>query len=123
MSPPWQDAGVAITGVHSLFYSSQPEQLRETLRDVFGFDSVDIGGGWLIFALPPAELGVHPGETPGHELSFMCDDIDATIADLRNKGIVFRGEVEERRFGRAITFMLPGDVPVLLYQPTHPTAI
>jgi hypothetical protein len=114
---------VAITGVHGLFYSSEPERLRESLRDVFGFANVDIGGGWLIFALPPAELGVHPGEAPGHELSFMCDDIDATISELRDKGMAFRGEVEERRFGRAITLLLPGEVPVLLYQPTHPTAI
>ena len=114
---------MAITGVHTLFYSSEPDKVRETLRDVFGFHFVDIGGGWMIFALPPAELGVHPGETPGHEVSFMCDDIDATIAELTAKGITFRGEVEERRFGRAITFLLPGDVPVLLYQPTHPTAI
>ena len=114
---------MAITGVHSLFYSSKPEELRETLRDVFGFQFVDIGGGWMIFALPPAELGVHPGEAPGHELSFMCDDIDGTIAALRDKGVGFQGEVEERRFGRAITMLLPGDVPVLLYEPTHPTAI
>ena len=114
---------MAITGAHALFYSSEPEQLRETLRDVFGWKHVDIGGGWLIFALPPAELAVHPGEAPGHELSFMCDDIDATIAELRGKGVSFRGDVEERRFGRAITLVLPGDVPVLLYEPSHPTAI
>lgn len=114
---------MAITGAHALFYSSEPGQLREALRDVFGFHYVDIGAGWMIFALPPAELGVHPGEAPGHELSFMCDDIDATIDDLRTKGMGFRGEIEERRFGRAITMLLPGEVPVLLYQPTHPTAI
>ena len=114
---------MAVTGVHALFYSSEADKLRETLRDVFGLRHVDIGGGWLIFALPPAELGVHPGEAPGHDLSFMCDDIDATIADLQAKGIEFRGEVEERRFGRAVTMMLPGAVPVLLYEPTHPTAI
>jgi len=114
---------VAITGAHALFYSSEPEKLREALSNIFGFPHVDIGGGWLIFALPPAELGVHPSEAPSHELSFMCDDIDATIADLRDKGMHFRGDVEERRFGRAITMLLPGDVHVLLYQPTHPTAI
>ena len=114
---------MTVIGVHSLFYSSEPDRLRETLRDVFGWDHVDIGGGWLIFALPPAELGVHPGDAPGHELSFMCDDLDATLADLRSKGVGVRGDVEERRFGRAITILLPGDVPVLLYQPTHPTAI
>lgn len=117
------DLLVAVTGVHALFYSPEADRLRVTLRDVFGWDHVDIGGGWLIFALPPAEIGVHPGEAPGHELSFMCDDLDATIAELRGKDVECRGEVEERRFGRATTIVLPGGVPVLLYEPTHPTAI
>jgi catechol 2,3-dioxygenase-like lactoylglutathione lyase family enzyme len=114
---------MAITGVHALFYSSAPDELRATLRDAFGWDNVDIGGGWLIFRLPPAELGVHPGEAPHHELSFMCDDLDTTMSDLRAKGIEFRGAVEERRFGRAVTMVLRGGVEVLLYQPSHPTAI
>jgi len=114
---------VAVTGVHALFYSAEADRLRETLRDVFGWHNVDLGGGWLIFALPPAEIGVHPGEAPGHELSFMCDDLDATMTELHAKGIEFRGDVEERRFGRAVTMVLPGDVQVLLYEPTHPTAI
>lgn len=114
---------MAITGVHTLFYSAEPDKLRAALRDLFGWQHVDIGGGWLIFALPPAELGVHPADAPHHELSFMCDDIEATVAELRAKGAEFRGDVEERRFGRAITIALPGDVDVLLYQPTHPTAI
>jgi hypothetical protein len=96
---------VAITGVHALLYSAEPDALRTTLRDVFGWEHVDAGGGWLIFALPPAELGVHPAEAPHHELSLLCEDID------------------ERRFGRAITLVLPGDVDVLLYQPSHPTAL
>jgi hypothetical protein len=114
---------MAITGIHALFYSSAPEELRAALRDVFGWDHVDIGGGWLIFRMPPAELGVHPGDAPHHELSFMCDDLDATMSELRGKGIEIRGNVEERRFGRAVTVLLPGGVEVLLYQPTHPTAI
>lgn len=114
---------MAITGAHALLYSAEPDKLRAALRDLFGWDHVDMGGGWLIFALPPAELGVHPGDGPHHELSFMCDDVDATVADLRTKGAVFRGDIEERRFGRAITMTLPGGVDVLLYQPTHPTAI
>jgi hypothetical protein len=84
---------------------------------------VDAGGGWLIFALPPAELGVHPGETPHHEISLMCDDLDATVDELRGKGIVFRDDRQEARWGLAITMLLPGDVPVLLYEPRHPTAI
>jgi hypothetical protein len=114
---------MAITRVHGVFYTSQPEELRAVLRDVLGWRSVDAGGGWLIFALPPAELGVHPDETPRHEISLMCDDLDTTVAELREKGIAFRDDRAEAGFGRAITMLLPGDVPVLLYEPRHPTAI
>jgi catechol 2,3-dioxygenase-like lactoylglutathione lyase family enzyme len=113
---------MAIIASHALLYSSEPEALRATLRDVFGFDHVDAGGGWLIFALPPAELGVHPGDAPSHALSFMCDDIVATIADLRAKGIEFSGEPQEQRFGIVTEMILPGDVRVQLYQPHHPIA-
>ncbi|MEA2670511.1 MAG: hypothetical protein QOG45_731 [Chloroflexota bacterium] len=114
---------MAITGVHGLLYSSKPEELRDVLRDGLGLPHVDAGGGWLIFALPPAELGVHPGETPHHEISLMCDDLDATIDELRGKGIVFRDDRQEARWGLTITMLLPGDLPVLLYEPRHPTAI
>jgi len=82
---------MAITGAHALLYTSEPEQLRAVLRDVFGWDHVDAHDGWLIFALPPAELGVHPADKPSHELSLMCDDLDATVAELRAKGIELRG--------------------------------
>jgi hypothetical protein len=117
---------VGITGTHGLLYTSEPEALRTVLRDVIGLDSVDAGGGWLIFRLPPAELGVHPvdaGGAPFHQLSFMCDDIEATIADLRARGIEIRGEPENQGFGIATTMVLPGDVEVMLYEPRHPTAI
>jgi hypothetical protein len=112
---------MAITGTHALLYSSQPDEVRTALRDLFGWSHVDAGAGWLIFALPPAELGVHPADSPHHELSFMCDDIDATVAELRGKGAEFRGDIEPRRFGRAITVVLPGGLDVLVYEPTHPT--
>ena len=114
---------MAVTGAHVLLYSAEPDKLRAALRDLFGWNHVDAGGGWFIFALPPAELGVHPTDAPHHELSFMCDDIAATITELRNKGAEFRGEVEDRRFGKAITLVLPGGVDVMLYEPAHPTAI
>jgi hypothetical protein len=114
---------MAITGVHGLLYTSRPEELRAALRDVLGWRHVDAGGGWLIFALPPAELGVHPGETAHHEISLMCDDLDATVAELRDRGIGFRDDRQEAGFGVTITMLLPGDVPVLLYEPHHPTAI
>jgi catechol 2,3-dioxygenase-like lactoylglutathione lyase family enzyme len=114
---------MAITGTHALLYTSEPEALRACLRDVFGWKHVDAHDGWLIFALPPAELGVHPADQPAHELSFMCDDITATMAELRDKGIVFEGEPESQGFGVVVTMVLPGDVKVLLYQPRHPTVI
>jgi hypothetical protein len=106
-----------------LLYTSEPEALRTTLRDVFGWDHVDAHEGWLIFALPPAELGVHPAESPAHELTLMCDDLEGTIDELRAKGIEFRGDIEDQGFGRVITMLLPGDVSMLLYEPRHVTAI
>jgi catechol 2,3-dioxygenase-like lactoylglutathione lyase family enzyme len=114
---------MAITGTHAILYTSEPEALRACLRDVFGWPHVDVHDGWLIFALPPAELGVHPAEAPAHELSFMCDDITATMADLRAQGIEFTGEPEAQGFGVVVTMVLPGAVKVLLYQPRHATAI
>ncbi len=114
---------MAITGTHCLIYTSKPEECRAVLRDVFGWHHVDAHDGWLIFALPPAEVGVHPGERPQHEISLMCDDLDATMAELRAKGIEFRGEPQPAGFGVTVTMVLPGDVEMMLYQPRHPTAI
>ena len=114
---------MSVTGVHVVLYTSEPEALRSVVRDVFGWHNVDAGGGWLIFKLPPAELGVHPADAPNHELALMCDDLDATVAELRAKGIEFRGDKEDARFGTTITMVLPGDVNVMLYEPSHPTAI
>jgi catechol 2,3-dioxygenase-like lactoylglutathione lyase family enzyme len=114
---------MGVTGAHVLLYSAKPDELREALRDLFGWDHVDAGAGWLIFGLPAAELAVHPADAPHHELSFMCDDIDGTVAELRAKGAEFRSDIEERRFGKAVTLVLPGDVDVLVYEPAHPTVI
>jgi hypothetical protein len=118
---------MAITGAHALLYTSEPEALRAVLRDVFGWHHVDAGGGWLIFALPPAEVGVHPAEPGGgagmHALSFMCDDIRATSAELREKGLDVDADVHDERFGLTTQVHLPGGVDVMLYEPRHPTAI
>ena len=114
---------MAVNGAHVLLYTSEPEHLRAVLRDVFGWDFVDAHDGWLIFALPPGELGVHPAEAPSHELTLMCDDLDATVAELRAKGIEFRGEPEDQGFGIVMTMVLPGGFDMLLYEPRHKTAI
>jgi catechol 2,3-dioxygenase-like lactoylglutathione lyase family enzyme len=114
---------MAITGTHAILYTSEPEALRAVFRDVLGWEHVDAHDGWLIFALPPAELGVHPAPAPSHELSFMCDDVHATMAELAAKGVRFEGEPQAQGFGTAVTMVLPGEVKVLLYQPRHPTAI
>ena len=117
---------MAVTGVHALLYTSDPDALRAVLRDVFGWASVEAHPGWLIFALPPAELGVHPigqDESAHHEISLMCDDIQTTVDELRARGLEIRGPVENRGFGLTTTVVLPGGVDVLLYEPRHLTAI
>src|SRR3954463_15527667 len=112
---------MAITGIHGLLYTSQPDELRALLRDVFGWPHVDAHEGWLIFALPPAELAVHPGDAPYHEVSLMCDDLAATMAERRARGIEFKGEPMEAGFGVIATMVLPGGVELMLYEPRHPT--
>ncbi len=120
---------MAIIGAHALLYTSEPEAVRAVFRDVFGWPHVDSGDGWLIFALPPAELGIHPADGPTfesgvrHQLTLMCDDITATAADLRAKGVEVRGEPEDEGWGVTITLVLPGGLEVMLYEPRHPTAI
>jgi catechol 2,3-dioxygenase-like lactoylglutathione lyase family enzyme len=114
---------MAIIGTHAVLYTSEPEALRAMFRDVFGMNFVDAHEGWLIFALPPAELGIHPADAPAHELTFMCDDIEGTMAELRAKGVSFKGDPEPSSFGVLATMVLPGGVEVMLYEPRHPTAI
>jgi hypothetical protein len=113
-----------ITGVHAILYSAEADALRAVLRDTLGLDSVDAGGGWPIFALPPAELGVHPDDGPPRaELHLLCDDLEATMAWLRRRGVGFRGEVHRERWGMVTAIALPGGGELGLYQPLHPTAI
>ena len=114
---------MGVTGFHALVYTSKPEDVRAIFRDVFGWKHVDAGDGWLIFALPPGELAAHPAEQPRHELSLMCDDLEATMAELRAKGIDFDGEPQDEGFGITITMRLPGGAELLLYEPRHATAI
>ena len=115
-----------ITGAHAIIFNHQADEVRAFFRDVLGFASVDAGGGWLIFALPPAELGVHPideSETGRHELYLMCDDIQQTVDELTAKGVEFPKPIQDTRFGRLTAFTIPGGAEIALYQPSHPTAI
>jgi predicted enzyme related to lactoylglutathione lyase len=109
-----------ITGAHVIVETSDAEADRAFIRDVFGFESVDAGGGWLIFGLPPAELAFHPGETGKHELYLMCDDLEATLEELRRKGAAVGDEISEQRWGRLATFQLPGGGKLSVYEPSHP---
>lgn len=112
-----------ITGAHAVLYSRDAEGLRAFLRDVLELEGVDAGGGWLIFKLPPTELGVHPTEgTESHEFMFVCEDLVTTMAELTGKRIVFTKPVVAHPWGRATAFRLPGGGEVGLYEPSHPVA-
>jgi len=112
-----------IFGAHTIVYSKDAEADRAFLRDVLGFPSVDAGHGWLIFALPPSELAVHPAAENGqHQLYFLCDDIQAEVAFLSTKGVSC-SNVHEERWGAVTMIRLPGGGEVGLYQPKHKTAI
>ena len=114
-----------IRGVHTMFYSSQPEALRAFLRDKLGFKATDVGGGWLIFDLPEADMGCHPADAEHgapsgtHDISFYCDDIDQTVAELKAKGIEFTEPVADHGYGLVTHFKVPGDFRVQLYQPRY----
>jgi len=114
-----------IKGVHTMFYSSEPEALRAFLRDKLGFPFTDVGEGWLIFDLPEADMGCHPAEpakgaTSGtHDISFYCDDIQKTVAELKGRGVEFTEPVSDQGFGLVTRFKMPGEIKVLLYQPRY----
>ena len=115
-----------ITAVHTLVYADDADAARAFFRDVLGWPHVDAGGGWLIFRTGPSELGVHPAETErdsGHQaITLMCDDIEATVAELRGKGVEFTRDVRDDGFGLTIDFVVPGAGEMMLYQPRHEAA-
>jgi catechol 2,3-dioxygenase-like lactoylglutathione lyase family enzyme len=122
-----------IIGAHVLLYSNNPEADRAFFRDVLGFRAVDAGGGWLIFALPPAEVGIHPSEGERRQLHggrqllssvlyLICDDLTALMKSLQTKGVSC-SQVEEEDWGIKTTIHLPSGGEIGLYQPTHPTAL
>jgi catechol 2,3-dioxygenase-like lactoylglutathione lyase family enzyme len=109
-----------INGAHVIIESTDAEADRTFLRDILGLQSVDAGDGWLIFALPPAEVAVHPGTNGQHQLYLLCDDIDETVAELDQKGVRVNGPVREHRWGRLASFRLPGGGELSVYEPAHP---
>jgi catechol 2,3-dioxygenase-like lactoylglutathione lyase family enzyme len=114
-----------IKGVHTMFYTSQAEELRAFIRDKLGFPFSDVGKGWLIFDLPEADMGCHPadatdGEKPGtHNISFYCDDIEMTVRELKDRGVEFTDEISDQGYGLVTHFRMPGEVEVQLYQPLY----
>jgi predicted enzyme related to lactoylglutathione lyase len=112
-----------INAVHAVIYTKESDAVRAFLRDVLGFSSVDAGHGWLIFALPPAELGVHPTDSDSqdgrHQLYLMCDDVEATVAELKGKGVEFTQPVKDAGFGLLTAMKIPGGAELHLYQPKH----
>jgi len=131
-----------INGTHAIIYAEDADETRAFFRDVLELPNIDVHDGWLIFKLPPAELGIHPtgaASEPGassagsgghqqspasghHELYLMCDDIEATVADLEAKGVEFTGPIESQGFGRLTRLRVPGGGEIGLYQPRHATA-
>ena len=123
-----------LTAVHTLVYSDDPAAPRAFFRDVLGWQFVEEPDvpGWLIFKTGLSELGVHPtaythegvehSHPRHHWISLMCDDIEATMAELTEKGAVFSGPVEDMGFGLATNLEVPGADPIMLYEPRHPTA-
>ena len=110
-----------ITGMHAIVFSPQAEKVRAFFADILGLPSADAGGGWLIFALPPAELAVHPADGEGrHELYLMCDDIQATLADLRARGVEVAREVSDQGWGLVAAIRLPDGSEFPIYEPRHP---
>ena len=117
-----------ITGAHAIIYSEDEEALRAFLRDVLGLPSVDAGGGWLIFALPPGEVAVHPGSGwgrgPGHHALFlMCHDIEATVRELEAKGVEIMSPIEDEGWGRIVQIAIPGAGEIGVYEPRHPSPL
>lgn len=121
-----------ITGVHTILYADDAQAARAFFRDVLGWANVDAHEGWLIFKTGPSEMGVHPTSGSGesgswsvpehHEVSLVCDDIQATVRHLSERGAEFLGDVTQAPFGLVATMKVPGAGQILVYEPTHPTA-
>jgi hypothetical protein len=116
------DAG-RVTGIHAIVFTPAVAEVRAFFRDALGLPNVDAGDGWLIFALPPAELAVHPADVPSHELYLRCDDIEATLASFERNGVEVRRPVREEAWGSVTEIVLPGGTDLAIYQPKHPSPL
>jgi catechol 2,3-dioxygenase-like lactoylglutathione lyase family enzyme len=111
-----------ITGIHAIVFSPEADKVREFFADVLGLPSVDAGGGWPIFALPPAELAVHPEEGDSRQQLFlMCDDIRVTLAELAARGVEIAQDVSDRGWGLLAAVRMPDGSEFPIYEPRHPS--
>ena len=114
-----------IKGVHTMFYSSEVEELRKFIKEKLQFNYSDLGDGWLIFDLPEADMGCHPSEAEDgkrsgtHNISFYCDDINKTVMDLKSRGVNFIDDVSNAGYGHVTNFIMPGGIKVQLYEPLY----
>jgi len=108
-----------IQGVHAMIYATDAAAARAFLRDKLGLKAHDVGEGWLIFDVPEAEVGCHPSEKTFHGISFYCDDIESTVAELSRKGVRFKTPIKDHGWGLATTFAVPGAGDVDLYEPKY----
>jgi predicted enzyme related to lactoylglutathione lyase len=117
-----------ITGLHAMFYSTHAAELRAFLRDKLGFPTSDAGGGWLLFNMPSADMGVHPIDAtnahlnPAHNtptISFFCDDIQSTVVELQSKGVQFTAPIANHGYGLVTHLIAPGGLHIQLYQPLY----
>jgi catechol 2,3-dioxygenase-like lactoylglutathione lyase family enzyme len=119
---------VVIAGAHTIIYAEDVQAARAFFRDLLGFPSVDAGEGWLIFALPPGELALHPGPGWGravgqHELFFMCHEIEWTVDELKRNGVEFVSPISDEGYGLMTRLKIPGDGEIGLYEPKHPSPL
>ena len=106
-----------IKGMQGLFHTPEPEAARKFFKETFGLPFIDVGEGWLIFDLPKAELAVHPSDGTRHEVCFWCEEIEKTVAALKEKGVNFVSPIKDDGWGYTTLFEIPGGVKVLLYEP------
>jgi hypothetical protein len=112
-----------INGMHAIIYTQAADEVRQFFQKTLKFPHVDAGRGWLIFALPPAEMGIHPADKGSYEMYLMCDDIEKTVAELKKKNVKFPRQIIDAGWGKVTAIELPGGLEMGLYEPRHPTAI